>query len=307
MKNHCAIQSPLNYTGGKFRLLPQILPLLPKDIGTFVDLFCGGCNVGININCNMVIFNDINSKLINLLNTFKHQEKNKIISSIYKIIRDENLSLVSEHSYEFYKCNSSKGLAEYNKEQYLKLREKFNRATTYDFEYFITLYVLIIYAFNNQIRFNRKGEFNLPIGKRDFNNTIKNKLEKFIDKIHSTNCEFVSYDFDNFDIDHLTNQDFVYADPPYLICCAAYNENGGWTAQNEIALLSLLDELDKRQVRFALSNVLTNKGIDNIYIKKWLENNPHYKCNHLTFSYSNSNYQVKDRLSKTDEVLITNY
>ena len=42
------IQSPLNYTGGKFRLLPQLLPLFPKDAGTFVDLFCGGCNVGIN-------------------------------------------------------------------------------------------------------------------------------------------------------------------------------------------------------------------------------------------------------------------
>ena len=42
------IQSPLNYTGGKYRLLSQILPLFPDDIETFVDLFCGGCNVGIN-------------------------------------------------------------------------------------------------------------------------------------------------------------------------------------------------------------------------------------------------------------------
>ena len=38
------IQSPLNYTGGKYKLLPQILPLFPKDIDVFVDLFCGGCN-----------------------------------------------------------------------------------------------------------------------------------------------------------------------------------------------------------------------------------------------------------------------
>ena len=33
------IQSPLNYTGGKFKLLPQILPLFPKNIDIFVDLF----------------------------------------------------------------------------------------------------------------------------------------------------------------------------------------------------------------------------------------------------------------------------
>ena len=43
------IQSPLNYTGGKFKLLPQILPLFPENIDIFVDLFCGGANVGVNI------------------------------------------------------------------------------------------------------------------------------------------------------------------------------------------------------------------------------------------------------------------
>ncbi len=38
------IQSPLNYTGSKFRLLPQILPLFPKNISVMVDLFCGGAS-----------------------------------------------------------------------------------------------------------------------------------------------------------------------------------------------------------------------------------------------------------------------
>ena len=36
------IKSPLNYTGGKFKLLPQILPLFPNDINRFIDLFGGG-------------------------------------------------------------------------------------------------------------------------------------------------------------------------------------------------------------------------------------------------------------------------
>ena len=43
------IKSPMNYVGGKYKLLPQILPLFPKNIETFVDLFCGGFNVGINV------------------------------------------------------------------------------------------------------------------------------------------------------------------------------------------------------------------------------------------------------------------
>ena len=42
------IASPLNYIGGKARILDQLLPHMPTDIDIFVDLFCGGCNVGMN-------------------------------------------------------------------------------------------------------------------------------------------------------------------------------------------------------------------------------------------------------------------
>lgn len=64
------IQSPLNYTGGKFKLLPQ-LPSFPNNIHTFVDLFCGGCNVGINVKAQKHIYNDTNRYLLYLYNTLK--------------------------------------------------------------------------------------------------------------------------------------------------------------------------------------------------------------------------------------------
>ena len=50
------IKSPLNYVGGKYKLLPQILPLFPDNINTFVDLFGGGFNVGINVKANKIIY-----------------------------------------------------------------------------------------------------------------------------------------------------------------------------------------------------------------------------------------------------------
>ena len=53
------IKSPINYAGGKYRLLKQIIPLFPNNINTFVDLFGGAFNVGININANTIIYNDI--------------------------------------------------------------------------------------------------------------------------------------------------------------------------------------------------------------------------------------------------------
>ena len=102
------IQSPLNYTGGKYKLLPQILPLFPKDIDVFVDLFCGGCNVGINVDCNRVIYNDLNENLLYLYNTFKNLDKESVLEWIYEIIEKYGLSLVSKNGYDYYGCESSK-------------------------------------------------------------------------------------------------------------------------------------------------------------------------------------------------------
>lgn len=305
------IQSPLNYTGGKFKLLPQILPLFPKNINTFVDLFCGGCNVGINIDCESVIYNDLDENLLYLYNTFKNLDKQSVFEWIYEIINTYGLSLVSDKGYDYYKCDSSKGLGSYNKENFLKLRADFNekkKKGNYDYYYYVMLYVIIVYAFNNQIRFNSNGEFNLPVGKRDFNKKMQQKLSDFIDKIKEQNCKFTCLDFRQFDIDTLGNNDFVYVDPPYLITCATYNEQGGWSETDEKDLLRFLDSLNEKELRFALSNVLRSKGKENTILIEWLDKNKDkYRAVNLNYSYSNSNYQTKDKTSNSEEVLIINY
>ncbi|MCF0124449.1 MAG: DNA adenine methylase, partial [Clostridia bacterium] len=99
----------------------------------------------------------------------------------------------------------------------------------------------------------------------------------------------------------------IYADPPYLITTASYNEKSGWTEDDEKNLLAFLDNLTERKIKFAMSNVLETDGKENKILKSWLDNKSNYKCNHLSFSYSNSNYHKKNTASKTDEVLITNY
>lgn len=305
------IQSPLNYIGGKYKLLPQILPLFPQNIGTFVDLFCGGCNVGINIQSNHVIYNDIDENLLYLYNTFKNLGKEPVLEWIYEIIDKYGLSLVSKNGYVYYGCESSRGLGNYNRERYLRLRADFNKkhaGRNFDYYYYVMLYVIIVYAFNNQIRFNSNGEFNLPVGKRDFNKKMEQKLIKFIDRIQEQNCAFSCCDFRTFDTSFLTRQDFVYVDPPYLITCATYNERGGWNEKSEMDLLAFLDKLDNQKVRFALSNVLASKGKENDILIKWLaKNTDKYTIVPLDFTYSNSNYHTKDKTLSTQEVLIINY
>lgn len=302
------IQSPLNYMGGKFKLLTQLLPLFPKDITTFIDLFSGGCNVGINVDCSKVIFNDLQENLLYLFNTLKTLDKDVTFHFINQIIDKYNLSRSSENGYDFYGCESGKGLGSYNKERFLKLRKDFNYNKNYDDYHYIMLYVMIIYSFNNQMRFNSKGEFNLPVGKRDFNTKMQIKLSKFIDRLKSGDYTFVCKDFKAINIEDYEQGTFVYVDPPYLITCATYNEQGGWTEDNERELLSYLDNIHNKGYRFALSNVLESKGKKNEILIQWAKNNKDkYKVINLDFNYSNSNYQTKDRTNLSREVIIVNY
>uniref|UniRef100_UPI004055FC9C Dam family site-specific DNA-(adenine-N6)-methyltransferase n=1 Tax=Agathobacter sp. TaxID=2021311 RepID=UPI004055FC9C len=300
------IPSALNYTGGKYKLLPQILPFFPKDADKVVDLFCGGCNVGININCNKVQFNDSNKYLMGLLDTFRRLSKDEVFEWLYAAIERYNLSLVSKNGYEYYGCESSKGLGAYNKDGYNKLRKDFNNKTTQDDEYFLMLYLLIVYSFNNQLRFNKKGKFNLPVGKRDFNAKMQEKLERFLDRIKSGDYGFTNRDFREIKLDGFTDKSFFYADPPYLITCATYNEQDGWTEKDEYDLLAYLEELDKKGIRFALSNVLESKGKKNEILANWIKKHKKFKTISLNYDYSNSNYHTK-REGVTKEVLVVNY
>lgn len=309
LENKKYIKSCINYTGGKFKLLKQIEPLFPKQINNFIDLFCGGANVAINVNSNNKITCIDNQKeLIRLFNTLKSLPTEKTFSMIENIIEKFGLSNTFRYGYQKYGVSSSEGLANFNKDKYLKLRDYYNNRKD-DSEFFdIVFYVLIVFGFNNQIRFNKKGHFNIPVGKRDFNINIRRNLKKFIKAIKEKDICFLEMDFRDFDFTILSSNDFLYADPPYLISTATYNEQNGWTESEELELINILDQLHQNGVKFALSNVLEHKGQENKILIDWLNKNKNkYSVNYLNYNYRNSNYQIKNRTLKTSEVLITNY
>lgn len=298
------IKSCINYTGGKYKLLPQIMPLIPKDINTFWDIFCGGCNVGINIEANNIKFNDKIVQLVDLYKILENIDVNEAIVMIEEIIHKYSLSDTYHNAYDKYNCNSAKGLAEYNKNGYLRLREDYNKNNVDIITKNIMLYVLSVYGFNNQIRFNRKGEYNIPVGKRDFNEKVRKNFSDFVNKIKHENISFQNKDFRNIDYNAVNCNDFVYADPPYLITTATYNEQGGWTEDDEKSLLYILDSLNEKKVKFALSNVLKSKGNTNTLLLEWSKK---YNVHKLNYTYNNSNYQKKNKCNETIEILITNY
>ena len=299
-------KSPLNYVGGKYKLLNQLTKKFPSEVNTFVDYFCGGGNVGVNINAKKVIAVDKEKYLINVLNLFKNYSYTEIIDKLDNIIEKYKLSNTYINGYDYYKCDSSSGLGSYNKQRYLKLRNDYNKMKEESDEKTFKFLVLIIYGFNHQIRFNSSGEFNMPVGKRDFNGSIRKNLLAFCEKLKSKNIEFISEDFKKFKIDNLTSEDFCYFDPPYFLGDASYNENNNWTEKDEKDLLNYINKLNEKNIKFALSNVTQHRGEKNNILIDWAIENK-YNINYLDYNYNNSNYHSKSKLNVTEEVLITNY
>lgn len=299
--------SPLNYTGGKFRILDQLIPAFPKNISKCVDLFCGGCNVGINVPAKRTLFTDSCPQLIALFAVMKSKSSVDFVKMVKKVIAKFGLSDSEKNGYEYYGCESTTGLGSYNKEAYARLKEYYASLPDGKVEKSIALYCLIVYGFNNQIRFNAKGAYNLPVGKRDFNSKMQSKLRSFINRLHEGEFEFECSDFRSLDLSSLTDEDFVYADPPYLVTTASYNENGGWTDSDEKDLLSLIDRINAVGCRFALSNVTESNGRSNDLLIDWIERNKgRYRVVEISRSYANSNYQRKSS-GDSREVLVVNY
>ncbi len=281
MKN--LIKSPLNYVGGKYKLLPQILPLFPENINTFYDVFAGGGNVGVNINAKQVVFNDTEEVVIDLM---------KDLSAISSVEALEILK-ATIHKYQ---------LSKTNEEGFKQIREDYNNGN----KSWNMFYAMLTNSFNYQIRFNQSGGYNMPFG-RDrswFNPTLEKNFIAFVDRLNEIKPLFGKHDFRKLKDCKFKNNDFFYCDPPYLITTASYNEQGGWTEQDEKDLLEFLDYLHNINIKFALSNVLESKGRSNDILKEWSKK---YIINYLHKNYSNSNYQRKDNDKKDIEVLIINY
>ena len=297
------VKSPLNYTGGKYRLLLQLLTHFDASKTTFVDLFGGGFNVGANVPQKEIIYcdkQDAVTRLIRLIDTTSYY---KLLQGIENTIKHYHLSDTTMNGYSYYGCESSSGVGSYNKPYYAKLREAYNQEKSSEKKDLLFL-TLTFYSFNNQIRFNSDGEDNMPVGKRDFNSCARKNLLRFSSRIKEKNIRFFSCDFEKI-LPLLDDSCFVYCDPPYYLAEAAYNEKDGWTLDDEKRLLSFLVQLNEKGIRFALSNVIEHRGKRHPLLVDWVTEN-HFNLNYVKSDYSNASYHKKNRDTASVEVLITN-
>lgn len=289
------INSPLNYTGNKFKLLTQIMPYLNNQANKFVDVFAGSGLVGLNSDCQDVILNDNNEITIGLLKYFNENTYDEIIETMDSFIEKYQFTDTYRKGNKFYLEERHEGLSKYNKDAFEKLKMDYNNNPSTS-----KLFALTVYGFNHYIRFNSKGLYNIPVGKVDYSVSLRKKTEEYQNAFKQKNIIISNYDFRNKCLYRDKNA-IYYFDPPYLITDAPYNNK--WKEKDEIELLEILDWLNDRKIKFALSNVLESNGKENIILKKWSQK---YTVNNMNRKYLNSNYRKKN-ITIAKEVLITNY
>lgn len=297
------IKSPIFYMGNKYELLPNLLTYFPKkeNVKQFIDLFGGSGVVSLNVPYDNIIYNEINHNITNLFKTLIETEPSKTIGHISKRIEEFELYNKTTDTRQVDDINIRK-LANI---KYLNFRKFYNKQKDKNY---LDLYTLTYFSFSNLIRFNSKSEFNMPFGNRCFlygEHDIN--IELFYNVMKTKSVEIINGDaFELLGKIKQNDNQFIYLDPPYANTMAIYNESrafGGWNLEHDEKLFNELDRLNTLGIKWAMSNVLENKGIKNIHIEEWATKN-----NYKIIDFEDKQYSALGKgNAKSREVLIVNY
>ncbi len=234
----------VKWVGGKRQLLEDINNVLPRSFNTYFEPFLGGGAVLFNLQPKKAIVNDLNKELINTYNVVKNNVEELII----------NLSKHKNESAYFY------NLRDIDRTNNFKELSNIDKASRFIY--------LNKTCYNGLYRVNSLGEFNTPYGNYKNPNIVNAPTLKAVSEFLNCNdIKFYSCDFEQ--ILNMTKKgDFVYLDPPYdpiseTSNFTGYNESG-FNRDSQLRLKIMCDELDKRGVKFLLSNSAT-EFILNLY------------------------------------------
>lgn len=277
-----ALRSAIYLAGNKYKLYDTIKPHLQDGKReTLVDVF-GGSGIM-----------TLNASHDHLFKSYVYNEKAKHLFDLQNWVRQFDGDDAEEVEYfnQYYKSD---------KAGFLLMREDYNNS-------FVTslpvLYNLMCRSNSNMMRFNSSGGFNIPYGERNCCN-IERIWEHHnnIQNVDLRNEDFGDLLDEYLEMKNLSEYTF-YLDPPYFSTTATYNENDGWTQNDNTTLLEYCLELQKKGAKVVISNVFENRGNVHQELIDWCEENKEsFTVHHLNISYNNSSFRKGK--GKTDEVLI---
>lgn len=198
----------IKYRGGKSKEIPHIMWHIPRFSGRYVEPFFGGGALFFHLEPRQAIINDINSKLISFYRGVRDD-----YSSLRREL-DEIEALYSEYRKEFEELKAlhpDERVEDKNEDLYYHLRAMFNDSTNKLYSDALLYYYINKTAYSGMIRYNARGEFNVPFGRYQHLNTGSVTLS------HSRLLQRAEiYNTDYSDIFNMCKEDdFVFLDPPY--------------------------------------------------------------------------------------------
>lgn len=286
------LKSPIYYMGNKYKLIEELKEKFPAKINVFYDVFGGSGTVALNMvqRSKIVVYNEFNKWVAQQFEFFHKTHPNTINEQIKMLALEHDLPINTNDNH----FNALK-LAEYKK-NYEKMVEYYltNNRVSPLIHTFIKQY-----SFCNMLDFDDLGFKKESFGNRFYKEDImlKNMYAVYMKPI-SIKCGSFE-DLMNFDFN---GDDFLYFDPPYWNTGANYND--GWTKELDDKLLAWLDELTKRGIKWAYSNVSHHKNRVNNHLIEWYTKN-NYNVFNPKIEYSVGGNSAED--NNTTEILVLNY
>jgi len=240
---------PIKSQGIKTKLVPWIKSIVPSDFeGIWIEPFMGTGAVAFNVAPHKAILCDTNPYLVNFYSEIARGDITSELVKEFLIKEGDELLSKGESHYYF-------------------IRDRFNKNhSSLDFLF------LNRAGFNGMIRFNRKGEFNIPFCRKPqrfaqaYITKIVNQVELVSKLLKVRKFTFKCQDFAT-TIAEASSSDLIYCDPPYIDRHTDYYN--GWNEGNE---RNLFEGLSKFSGKFILSTWHHNDYRENEYIKSLWSN-----------------------------------
>ena len=277
MKKNKLVAPVLKWVGGKRQLIETFSTLLPKRITSYCEPFVGGGALLFHLQPNTAYINDINKDLV----------------CVYDVIRENVDELIEE--LENYRNEPD---FFYSVRDWDRDREKYNSLS--DVKKAARILYLNKTCYNGLYRVNNAGEFNSPFGNYRNPNIVNAPVLRAVSAyFNAAEIHFSSVDYSEV-LSGINKGTFVYLDPPYdpvseTSSFTGYSK-GGFSKHEQIRLRQCCDELDRRGIKFMLSNSATP-----FIMKQYADYN-------ITVVQAKRNINsVASKRGDVDEVVVRNY
>lgn len=245
----------VKYRGGKSKEIPHLEKHIPNFEGRYIEPFFGGGAMYFYLEPKRAIINDINTKLMSFYKGVKSDFEilQKELSEIEKIYR------INRKKFEELKTKTpTKRVDDDNEALYYQIRDMFNDLTDKKYSDALLYFFINKTAYSGMIRYNSKGEFNVPYGRYANLNT------SLVTKAHSrllTNAEIYNCDYKNI-FEMAEEDDFMFLDPPYDCVFSDYGNaehKDGFNAKNHTELANAYKQLKCKALMVIGRTPLTEK------------------------------------------------